>query len=178
MVADTGVGCLSVLDWIWVNAAKLRDLAAIVGVMGTIIGVAVAVWRARIERRLQREVNAKRTYAGVLRLAFDFPDFAEPSSRLHENPQLKTKYFWYVVNVLNALDEILVSTDEAVWRKVARTFVLQHAAWLATDEFRTAELLHYNEELRSIIDGAPRFNAAALTMKTSHKAQLISEVSP
>jgi hypothetical protein len=170
---------LDVFDWIWTNAAKLRDLAAIVGVVGTIIGVAVAVWRARIERRLQREVNAKRTYAAVLRLAFDFPDFAEPSPQLHVNPQLKTKYFWYVVNVLNALDEILVSTDEAVWRKVAQTFVRHHAAWLSTDEFKTLELLHYNEELRSIIDVAPRFNAAASTMMmTSHPVQLIREVSP
>jgi hypothetical protein len=142
---------MSILEWIWTNAAKLRDLAAILGVIGTTAGVGVSVWRSRVERLLQKEVNAKRTYAGVLRLSFEHPEFAEPDRPLHEEPEKRVRYFWFVSNVLNALDEILVSTPDKVWRETAALLIDHHVAWLSTDQFQRDELPTYSDDLKTII---------------------------
>jgi hypothetical protein len=142
---------MSLLEWIWANAAKLRDLAAIFGVIGTIAGVGVSVWRSRVERLLQKEVNAKRTYAGVLRLSFEHPEFAEPDRPLHEEAEKRVRYFWFVSNVLNALDEILVSTPDKVWRETAALLIDHHVAWLSTDQFQRDELPTYSDDLKTII---------------------------
>lgn len=141
-------------EWVWNNAAKLRDLAAIFGVLGTVGGVGVSVWRARIERRLQREVNAKRTYAGVLRMSFENPEYAEPSKPLHDDPEKGVRYLWFVSNVLNALDEILLSTDEPIWRTTSALLVEHHLDWLSTDWFAKEELPTYSSELQQIISTA------------------------
>ena len=142
---------MTVFEWIWANAAKLRDLAAILGVIGTVAGVGVSVWRSRVERLLQKEVNAKRTYAGVLRLSFEHPEYAEPDRPLHEDPEKRVRYFWCVSNVLNALDEILVSTSDLVWRETAGLLIKHHVVWLSSAEFRQTELPTYSDDLRAII---------------------------
>jgi hypothetical protein len=138
-------------DWIWQNASTLRDLAAVVGVVGTLFGLGIAVWRSRVERRLQREVNAKRTYAGVLRMAFEHPDYAEPEKVLHSDPVHRKRYIWFVSNILNALDEILLSTDDKIWRETSKMLLTPHRPWLGSDEFRMTELATYNDELKDIV---------------------------
>lgn len=138
-------------EWVWANAAKLRDLAAILGVIGTVAGVGVSVWRSRVERLLQKEVNAKRTYAGVLRMSFEHPEYAEPDRPLHEDPEKRVRYFWFVSNVLNALDEILVSTSDPVWRETAGLLMKHHVIWLSSTEFQKSELPTYSDDLRAII---------------------------
>jgi hypothetical protein len=149
------------MDWLWKNAATVKDLATSAGVLGTFIGILFGVWRFRIERRLQREVNAKRTYAGVLRMSFENPDFAEPERPMHTEAQHRKRYIWFVSNVLNALDEILLSTDDTIWRETAGVLLKHHAAWLATDEFRTTELPSYGDELRAIINRVTKATARA-----------------
>jgi hypothetical protein len=47
---------------------------------------------------------------------------------LHEDPAKRVKHFWFVSNVLNALDEILVSTNEPVWRETAALLIDHHKA--------------------------------------------------
>ena len=74
---------LAYLDWIWANTAKIRDIAAVLGAIGTVIGIFAALLRVRTDRRLQREINAKRTWAGVLRLSFEHPELAEPKVSPH-----------------------------------------------------------------------------------------------
>lgn len=138
-------------DWIWQNVHKLRDLAAVVGVAGTLLGVGVSVWRSHVERRLQREVGAKRTYAGVLGMSFEHPDFAEPARPLHDDSERGKAYIWFVSNVLNALDEIMLSTDDTVWRDTATGLLNHHAVWLRTEEFKVTELPSYGKELQSLI---------------------------
>jgi hypothetical protein len=152
---------MTFFDWIWDNAAKLRDLAAIGGVIGTVAGVGVSVWRSRVERLLQKEVNAKRTYAGVLMMSFEHPDYAEPSTPLHEDPATRVRYFWFVSNVLNALDEILVSTPDLVWRETAGLLMKHHVAWLASDEFQKTELPTYSQDLKAIIKSTIDKNKAS-----------------
>jgi hypothetical protein len=140
-----------ITDFIWLNAAKLRDFAAIIGALGTLIGIVTALFRVRADRRLQREVNAKRTWAGVLRLCFDHPEYAEPESSPHIDPAHRKRYIWFVSNIMNAIDEILISTDDPEWRTVAVVMVQMHHEWIGTAEFQTGELPTYCEELRTLI---------------------------
>lgn len=138
-------------DWILQNASTIKDLATSIGVVGTFFGIVVGLWRFRRERLLQRELNAKRIYAGVLRMAFENPELAEPVDGLHNDPQTYKRYVWFVSNVLNALDEILASTSDPDWRATSSTIVGYHATWLASDDFQKSEAAHYGAELRSIM---------------------------
>jgi hypothetical protein len=144
------------LEWIWLNAAKLRDFAAIFGALGTFLGVIFAVRRFAIERRLQREATARRIWAGVLRMAFDHPEYAEPVVSPHLDEQHRLKYTWFVSNVFNALDEILTSSDEVIWRRTAELMIGYHLPYLATAEFQKSELPTLSDELRSLIVGRTR----------------------
>jgi hypothetical protein len=148
---------MPITDFIWLNAAKLRDLAAIIGALGTVVGIIAALFRVRADRRLQREVNAKRTWASVLRLSFEHPEFAEPESSPHGDPKLRKRYVWFVSNVLNALDEILIATDEPEWRTVANNMIDIHKDWLADPEFREIELPTYGDELRDLVSKRHKF---------------------
>jgi hypothetical protein len=141
-----------ITDFIWLNAAKLRDLAAIVGAIGTVIGIIAALFRVRADRRLQREVNAKRTWASVLRLSFEHPEYAEPDNTLHTDPAHRKRYIWFVSNVMNAMDEILISTDDSEWRTTAIIMIETHGPWISTVEFQNGELPTYCEELRELIN--------------------------
>ena len=138
-------------EWIWNNAAKLRDFAAIVGAFGTFVGVMFAVRRFSIERRLQREATARRIWAGVLRLAFDHPEYAEPASSPHTDEAHRLKYTWFVSNVFNALDEILTSSDEAIWRRTADLMIGYHLPYIATKEFQVSELPTFSAELKALV---------------------------
>jgi hypothetical protein len=142
---------LAWLDWIWANTAKIRDIAAVLGAIGTVIGIFAALLRVRTDRRLQREINSKRTWAGVLRLSFEHPEFAEPKVSPHTDQALSMRYAWFVSNVLNGLDEILISTDELEWRNVARNMISIHRPWLSTTEIRDTELGTYGNELQELI---------------------------
>ena len=138
-------------DWIWNNAAKLRDFAAIIGAIGTLVGVAFAARRFAVERRLQREAAARRTWAGVLKLAFDHPEYAEPIDSPHTDESHRLKYTWFVSNVFNALDEILTSSDEDIWRSTADLMIGYHLLYLATKEFQVSELPTFSAELRALV---------------------------
>lgn len=127
---------------VWVNAAKLRDLAAILGVIGTVAGAGVSIWRSRAERLLQKEVNAKRTYAGVLRMSFEYPEYAEPDRPLHQEPDKRVRYFWFVSNVLNALDEILVSAPDNELRETAALLMKHHVSCWRVMNFRNQNYRH------------------------------------
>ena len=145
---------MAYLDWIWSNTAKIRDLAAVLGVIGTAIGVFTAILGVRADRRLQREMNAKQTWAGVLRLSFEHPEFAEPKDSPHTDPEKGLRYAWFVSNVLNGLDKILISTDDIEWRIVARNIIAIHRPWLSTGEFKKNELGTYGHELQRLIKQA------------------------
>lgn len=138
-------------QWVWDNAAKLRDLAAILAAAGTSVGVLFAIRRFSVERRLQRDAASRRIWAGVLRLCFDHPEYAEPSIDFHSDQNHKLKYTWFVSNVFNALDELLTSSDDTVWRHTASLMVGYHSKYLSTAEFQTSELPTFNSELQSLI---------------------------
>lgn len=147
----------------WVNAAKLRDFAAILGAAGTLVGVLFAVRGFAIERRLQREAAARRTWAGMLRMSFENPEYAEPTISPHLDEQHRLKHTWFVSNVFNALDEIMTSSDEAIWRRTAEVMIGYHLPYLATPEFQTGELPTLSEELHEMIVSRTKGATKAVT---------------
>jgi hypothetical protein len=80
--------------------------AAALAALGTL-------WQVSSARAVQREVSARQVYAGVLRLAFDHPDYAEPVGDIHQDPQHAKRYAWFVSNILNSLEEILLTVRGA-----------------------------------------------------------------
>ena len=84
-------------------------------------------------------------------MAFEHPDYAEPDRAMHLEPEHRKRYIWFVTNVLNALDEILLSTNDQIWRETSNMVLAPHGHWLATAEFKSAELATYSDELRGII---------------------------
>ena len=88
----------------------------------------------------------------MLKLSFDNPDYAEPDASPYTDPVHRKKYMWFVSNVLNALDEILISVDDPEWRTTAKELLGYHKTWLATPDFRREEMKTYSTELRELIE--------------------------
>ena len=130
------------------------NVATVLGFAAAAIAALGTLWQINSARAVQREVSAKQVYAGVLRLAFDHPEYAEPTGEIHKDPAHAKRYAWFVSNILNSLEEILLTVRGTQWQALIRLLLSYHAAYLRSEEFRKAELKTYSSQLRSLINEA------------------------
>lgn len=134
------------------NWSVAADMATVAGVVAAFLGALAAVLQLTSSRALQREIHAKQIYAQLLRMSFEHPALAEPEPGAVTLPGSDPKYVWFVSNLLNALDEILVTVPGREWRNLARMLLGYHRVYLASDKFRVAEYGTYSQELRRLLD--------------------------
>jgi len=130
------------------------NVATVLGFAAAALAALGTLWQVSSARAVQREVSAKQVYAGVLRLAFDHPEYAEPSGDIHKDAQHAKRYAWFVSNILNSLEEILLTVRGPQWRALIRLLLSYHATYLRSGEFRGPELSTYSPQLRRLIDEA------------------------
>lgn len=150
------------------------DIATVAGVGAAFLGALAAVLQLTSSRALQREIHAKQIYAQLLRMSFEHPELAEPESGPELLQGSDPKYIWFVSNVLNALDEILVTVPGREWRNLARTLLGYHRVHLSSDQFRLAEYGTYSRELRLLID---EIVATAAPERFAHPEPIIEKAS-
>jgi hypothetical protein len=133
---------------VWAVAA---NVATVFGVLAAFVAALGAWLQIRSQRAAQLESNAKQIWSTFLRLAFDYPEYAEPKSPIHLDPSHAAKYTWFVSNLMNSLDEVLAMAPQPYWRTTAKLMIGIHKEYLKTDEFQSTEAPTLSSELRHLI---------------------------
>ena len=138
---------------------------------GAIATASVAAWAGIYAVNSQREATAKDIYRDYLKLAFENPEFANPSEFFWDLSSLKKneQYRWFVAFMLNSCDEIarselrgkgwreIISLDDTKkregWRKTILLDLQMHKEYLddSCSEFKADggwDL--YSSELKNI----------------------------
>jgi len=103
------------------------NVATVLGFAAAAIAAVGTLWQISSARAVQREVSAKQVCAGVLRLAFDHPEYAEPAGDILKDLAHAKRYAWFVSNILNLLEEILLTVRGPQWQALIRLLLSYHS---------------------------------------------------
>ena len=138
------------------DAPALKDIAILVGLVFTSIGLCATALQMHRSREYQRENTAKGVYRDYLKMATDNPALANGDRAVIAELKLDEKYKWFVAYFLWACEEVIdFAPDDPAWKKDIESQLKYHKAYLTGSEFKEDELPFYSDKLKSLISMIP-----------------------
>ena len=141
-----------------IDMTSIGDDATVAIAVIAAITAFVTAWAAINARNAQREATAKDIYRDYLKLAFQNPKFANPTSGSENGDDLNKneEYRWFVAFMMNSCDEIArTKSKDKSWRKTLRHDLRVHGDYLKSPQFvEDGGWGLYSRELKSIFDEA------------------------
>ena len=139
--------------WIWAGLKELAKIGPLVTAIVALMALIVARRQLSLNRRNQRETTATATFREFLKLAVQYPDYA--NGKHGSGPGQKEGYQWFVGYFLWAAEEILsFSPNDDVWRRNLQLLAKVHGPYFLSDDFTIEEYNAYTPAARMLIDHA------------------------
>lgn len=133
----------------WAQVAPLFTLAI------ALIAVWVAWRQLNLNRVGQRENTAKATFREYLKLAVEYPSFAE--GQYPSDPAEQERYKWFVGYFLWAAEELLAyAPEDNTWNRNLQMIANQHGGYFRSPDFTEEEYGTYSSSTQALIDRAKR----------------------
>jgi len=137
--------------------ALLREIATLVGLVFSSVGLCSTALQMHRSRQFQRENTAKGIYRDYLKMATDNPVMADGDLKEIAKLELNKKYKWFVSYFLWACEEVIeFAPDDEAWRTDLDRQLSYHRAYLTSAEFINDELPFYSDGLKSLISNLSR----------------------
>jgi hypothetical protein len=152
----------------WMDADKYAYVATVVTAAVASIALIFSWAQIRAGRMVQREAYARELYRDYLKIAFEYPQLANPSlgkfdfaqRTIDDDRKDFERYEWFISFLLDACDEILRTDTQTArmntrseWYETIRTQISFHRGYLTSDYLREqGYLAQYSPKLREIIE--------------------------
>jgi hypothetical protein len=131
------------VEWAWENSQKLGELGTASGFLLTIFVVALGVWQYFKSIQIDHEASAKALYAEYQVLAFENPEFANPSlaavdydAKTFDGDRLKfEKYEWFVGYMETMAEEIFALSNRTDWNYTLQEQLGYHQRYFASSHY-------------------------------------------
>jgi len=157
------------LTWLQAHQGTLAPLQLAVSIVfycAATVGVAIAFFTMRSNKKNQRETNARRAYLDLIEAGQRSPDLAFPirteiayeTQTIRGDPLEFEKYEWFVSTVLAAAHFIFESSrGDRTWHKMMILQMAYH--WNYLERFRKKKqfLIVWDRAMKSEIDEAIQF---------------------
>jgi hypothetical protein len=145
---------------LWDN---IEAIGAIVMALAAVIALVYAHVQITEGRNAERRANAHELWRESMRVAFDHPQFADPSLKLADfdyqaktingSAELFQKYEMYMDTILSASDDVLEVLPTKEWDKTLRLELRQHRDYLRSPHFQNSGYLEqYTPKFRAYLD--------------------------
>ena len=145
---------------IWDN---IEAIGAVVMALAAVIALVYAHVQITEGRDAELRSDARELWRESLRLAFEYPQLADPSLKLGDfNYEAKTvngsaelfqKYEMYMDTILTASEEVLAVLPSAEWEKTVRNELKQHRDYLRSPHFQNSGFREqYTPKFRAYVD--------------------------
>jgi hypothetical protein len=139
--------------WIWAGLKELGKIGPLVTAIVALMALIVARRQLSLNRKNQRETTATATFREFLKLAVQYPDYA--NGKHGSEPDQKERYQWFVGYFLWAAEEILsFSPNDDVWHSNLQLLAKVHGPYFLSDDFTLEEYNAYTPAARMLIDHA------------------------
>jgi len=108
-----------------------------------------ARWRRR--RRLARDVEANRVYAGYLQQALHYPELARPRPADIADAVERARYPWFVGYLLTTCEQILMVSDAPSWRDTLMRQLAPHRTLLQSEAFMHGPYRNLSPKMRAMV---------------------------
>jgi hypothetical protein len=125
----------------WVSAGS-----GVVTATAALVALIFGIYQVSSARRQQREATAKHLYGEAMRMGLNWPDLAVPDYAKIAAEDKYKQYQFYLAHLLYACEEILMHSDDPLWRQSIKYNLALHAPFLASERFRYGDGF-YAEEL-------------------------------
>jgi hypothetical protein len=111
---------------------KHGNTAQMVSAFMAVAGIGALMLQLNAIRGNGREATAQQIYLNYVRVALDYPQFAQPDyPRIKAgDEQDQTRYRWFVYLLMSACDEILENVDSSAWRNSCAYDLRSHLGFL------------------------------------------------
>jgi hypothetical protein len=145
---------------LWDN---IEAIGAIVMALAAVIALVYAHVQITEGRNAERRANAHELWRESMHVAFDHPQFSNPSLKLADfdyeaktingSAELFQKYEMYVDTILSAGDDVLEVLPTKEWDKTLRIELKQHRDYLRSAHFQSSGYLEqYTPKFRAYLD--------------------------
>ena len=145
---------------LWDN---IEAIGAIVMALAAIIALIYAHVQISEGRDAERRANAHELWRESMRVAFDHPQFSDPSLKLADfdyqaktingSAELFQKYEMYMDTILSASEDVLEGLPTQEWNKTVRIELRQHRDYLRSPHFQNSGYLEqYTPKFRAYIE--------------------------
>jgi hypothetical protein len=133
----------------------LQEWTSIAASVVTLVALLIAWLQLSLNRKNQRETTAKATLREFLKLAVEYPEFAEGDYEAAIKAGKQERYEWFVGYFLWATEEIYAySQKDAVLARHLKNLAKTHGAYFRTPQFMEEEYGLYSDCTQTLIDFA------------------------
>jgi len=134
-----------------VTLQSWQSIAVICATTFAFIALLINALQLKRNTDFQKQVATKVTYREYLKLACEYPKFADGRCSFSDELE-QSRYEWFVSFFLLAAEEVLqYASYDLDWVEAIKEELNRHAAYLAGDYFQNTEIHFYYRSLQNVI---------------------------